>query len=100
VTDYLYSAAGNYIGFRHDGYVFTATGDWRGWISGDDEVVFRPDGTYLGDIIEGDLLVRRTAPPRLPLAGRPQRPTRPPQPARPPRRTRRHLPTGYTDLDG
>ena len=50
---------GEYYGFISNGNLFNASGEYRGWIE-DDGNVWREDGTYLGELVEGSYILRNT----------------------------------------
>lgn len=95
---YLYNSVGEWIAFRVGQFVWDSECNWMGWMPFDDDTVMTPDGDYLGAVVQGDLLLRQSNPPRCGRPARPGRPGRPGRPARPGRRGRVALPAGWRDL--
>jgi len=60
---------GRYWGFTANGNLFNRHGEYRGWIESDGSV-WRDDGTYLGEMVDGHYILRSTLAlepaPRLP----------------------------------
>ncbi len=76
--------SGEYFGFRRGGYLFDAAGRYRGWLS-DEGAVWRADGRFLGELVDGEYILRRAhmyePQPRVPrLAPLPPIPPIPPIP--------------------
>jgi len=55
----IFRWSGEYFGFIHNGYFFDADGNYLGWIE-DDGSVWNQDGTYLGELTEGNYILRNT----------------------------------------
>ena len=49
---------GEYFGFISNGRLFDKYSHYLGWVDGNE--VWRKDGTYLGEIVEGAYILRRT----------------------------------------
>jgi hypothetical protein len=50
---------GSYLGFDSGDYLFDRNGAYIGWIE-EDRSVWRSDGTYAGEVVEGDYIMRRS----------------------------------------
>ncbi len=55
----IFRWSGEYFGFIYRGNLFDAEGNYLGWIE-DDGSVWNRDGTYLGELIEGNYILRNT----------------------------------------
>ena len=96
----VYRWSGYYFGFIADGHLFDAAGRYLGWVEADG-TVWRVNGSYLGELVAGEFILRRSSvalPPNRPARPFPAPPAAPPAQ---PYRTARALPAGYLDaLDG
>lgn len=54
---YLFHHSGEYFGFTAKGGLFSATGEYLGWLD-DDELVWRKDGTFAGRLVADAYVVR------------------------------------------
>jgi hypothetical protein len=73
---------GSYAGFNSGDYLFDPHGGYIGWIESDGSVC-RSDGSYLGQIVDGDYIMRKTVMVR-PVPKVPRVPPVPPVPLVPP----------------
>ncbi len=69
---------GRYFGFIHGGNLFDAAGSYLGWSDG--EWVWRADGTFLGEVVDDDHILRN----ETQVEPVPQVPRVPPVPPVPP----------------
>jgi hypothetical protein len=53
----IFRWSGEYFGFIKDGFLFDANGTYVAWAEADGSV-WRTDGTYLGDIVEQNYILR------------------------------------------
>ena len=78
----LFTWAGRYAGFRYGDNIFTSRGAYAGWID-TQKMVWSRHGRYLGEVVEGNYVLRPTM--RLPPIPRvPRIPPIPPIPPLPP----------------
>jgi hypothetical protein len=93
---YIFRWSGQYFGFLDGGFLYDAAGNYIGWVAGDGNV-FRADGSYLGELVEDEYVLRSpfaTVPANRPPMSPPMTPTLPVPPTnRPPRAQR----PGYAD---
>jgi len=59
MTTPIYKWNGEYSGFIHSDRLFDAHSKYLGWVD-DDGRVWRSDGTFLGEIVEENYILRRT----------------------------------------
>ena len=55
MSDLFFDSTGNWIAFRRGKFIFSASGNWIGWISDQNGEVFDTDGGYLGTIVSDRL---------------------------------------------
>ena len=55
----IFRWSGEYSGFIHNGYFFDTNSNYLGWVE-DDGTVWNKDGTYLGELIEENYILRNT----------------------------------------
>lgn len=55
----IYRWNGEYFGFLYNGRLFDKYSTYLGWI--DENEVWKKDGTYIGEIIDGNYILRRTS---------------------------------------
>ena len=55
----IYRWNGEYFGFLYNGRLFDKHSIYLGWV--DENEVWKKDGTYLGEIIDGSYILRRTS---------------------------------------
>ena len=67
-TELLHNQAGDWIAFRvDDRYVYSPDGTIVGWcLDGQPDVVVDQNGQYLGEVVDGNRLFRRTERPFMP----------------------------------
>jgi hypothetical protein len=99
-TDMLHDQSGEWIGFRVDSrYVYSAGGTLVGWCLEDQpDVVVGPNGSYLGEVVEGNRLFRRTSPPFFPSVGYLPNPGGPSMPSNPGNVGYASFPSGMEDV--
>jgi len=99
-TEMLHDQAGDWVAFRVDGrYVYSSDGTLVGWCLEDQpDVVVAADGRYLGEVVEGRRLFRRTSPPFLPNTGYLANPGGPSMPSDPGNIGYGSLPSGMEDV--
>lgn len=62
---HYFSSSGEWIAFRRsetDRYLFDRKGNWIGWFPWDDKDIVDIDGQYLGTVLYGERIYRRSAP--------------------------------------
>jgi hypothetical protein len=57
--DSIFRWNGEYFGFVRNGRLFDANARYLGWID-DDGSVWRADGSYLGQVVEGEYILRNS----------------------------------------
>ena len=99
-TEMLHNQNGEWIGFRADGrHVYSRNGTLVGWCLDDQpDVVVNADGSYFGEIVEGNRLFRRTTPPYLPNTGYLSNPGGPSMPSDPGNVGYASFPSGMEDV--
>ena len=85
---------GKYFGFIHNGWLYSKTGRHIGWLEGQN--VFRSNGRYLGDLVEGNYILRQI---QVGSIARPVKvyPPIPALPAIPPAREPKRIRMGWVD---
>jgi hypothetical protein len=94
----IYRWNGQYFGFINDSNrcLFGANSDYIGWLT-DDNRVWRREGTFLGEVVGENYILRRTSmatPARKAIRATPARPAIPARPANRPAKPTR---AGYLD---
>lgn len=84
---YIFNTSGEYVAFLSNNYLFSPDAEWIGFVSSGNEV-YRPDGSFMGYLMDDDRVVRRRGEPARPRLPRPMRPMGPMRPMRPMRRLR------------
>jgi hypothetical protein len=59
MKEFIYRWNGEYFGFLYNGRLFDKYSTYLGWV--DENEVWKKDGTYFGEIIEGSYILRRTS---------------------------------------
>ncbi len=77
----LYRWSGEYFGFFRSGCFFRADSEYLGWVS-DDGRVWQADGTFLGELVDQNYVLRRRSMAEPARRARRARPARPARPAR------------------
>lgn len=57
---HLFRWNGEYFGFISNGYFFSITSEYLGWIEADGSA-WRSDGSYLGELVEKNYILRNTS---------------------------------------
>ena len=92
----LFRWRGDYLGFRHQDFLFFSDGRYLGWVDARGRCWSR-DGAPLGELVEGCYILRRLAWTQ-PVRQTPKVPPVPPQPPLPPApRAQRQPRPGWTD---
>jgi hypothetical protein len=55
----IFKWSGEYFGFLFCGYLFDARGRYFGWVARD-RSVWKKDGSYLGELVDGDYILRNS----------------------------------------
>lgn len=55
----IFRWSGEYFGFISNNYLFDANGNYIGWIE-EDGSVWNEDGSYLGELVEGSYILRKS----------------------------------------
>ena len=94
----IFNNSGRYVGFVQNGFLYSASGDYLGFIRSDNQV-FSKNGEFVGYLLDDDRIVRKTNElPKLPLI--PPISPLPPIPPIPPLNRFAYplLPWGYEDV--
>ena len=75
----IYRWSGEYFGFIYNGYLFDADSNYLGWVE-DNGSAWNQDGTYLGELIEGNYILHNS----VKIEPIPKIPKIPPIPPTPP----------------
>lgn len=93
---FVYRWNGRYFGFISNGRLFDASSNYLGWVD-EQGRVWRASGSFLGELVDGNYILRRTsmATPASRVAR--SRPSRPTSPTRRTNRTGRTPRAGWID---
>lgn len=100
---YYFNSFGDWIAYRrfpNDRYLFNRKGQWIGWLPWNDNEVVDINGQYLGTLVDGDRLLRKSSPdPHRREAGFIVHPGNGGYPGSPGGAAHYPLPFGFKDID-
>jgi hypothetical protein len=91
----IYRWNGDYFGFIYNDRLFNKHSIYLGWVDGTE--VWRTNGTFLGEIIDNDYILRRTYMAARSLRAIKATPATPAIPAMKANRAAKAIPSGYID---
>ncbi len=94
----LFKLDGSFVAFTTGGHLYDASARWIAWAPDDDGVYYDATGSYLGEVVEDQRLLRRLHRPLVARPAKPTLPARPTRPAIPPRRARLTRIAGCDDV--